>query len=88
MGAIQIGIRWYRRDKSNTMVGDNRWPLSISLLSGDHTLVRVPLVPIALDRKPLPPGEYEVRIGMARETVAMFADNGDGILTIPVVITQ
>jgi len=87
VGAVQIGIRWYRRDKSNTMVGDNRWPLFVSLLSGDHTIVRVPLVPTALDQKPLPPGEYEVRIGMARETVAMFADNGDAILSMPVVVT-
>ena len=86
VGAVQIGIRWYRRDKSNTMVGDNRWPLFISLLSGDHTLVRVPLAPTALDRNPLPPGEYEVRIGMVRETVGVFADNGDAILSIPVVI--
>jgi hypothetical protein len=85
-GAVQIGIRWYRRDKSNAIVGDNRWPLSISLLSGDHTLLRVPLVPTALDGKPLPPGEYEVRIGMVREMVGFFADNGDAILSIPVVI--
>jgi hypothetical protein len=85
-GAVQIALRWYRRDVTNVPVGDNRWPLSISLLPGDRTRVRVPLVPLDLDGKRLPSGEYEVHVEMVRETVAFFSDNGDAVLSIPVLI--
>jgi len=57
------------------------------MLPGDRTRLQVPLAPIGLDGKPLPPGEYYVRVGMVREAVALFADNGDAVLSIPVVVT-
>lgn len=87
-GAIQIALRWYRRGNGDEIVGDNRWALAISMLPGDRTRVRVPLAPIALDGSPLPPGEYEVRIGLVRETVALFADNGDAVVSLPVVLAR
>jgi hypothetical protein len=86
-GAVQIALRWHRRDQKEPFVGDNRWPLTVSMLAGDRMRLSVPLRPIGLDAKPLPPGEYDVRIGMVRETVALFADNGDAVLSIPVVVT-
>jgi hypothetical protein len=87
-GAIQIALRWYRRASRDEIVGDNRWALAISMLPGDRTRVRVPLAPIALDGKPLPPGEYEVRIGLVREKVALFADNGDAVVSLPVMVAR
>ncbi len=87
-GAVQIALRWYRRDAPDRFVGDNRWPMAISLLAGDHTRVRVPLAPIGMDGKPLPPGEYDVRVGMVRETLALFEQNGDAVLSFPVVVTR
>jgi len=87
-GAIQIALRWYRRANRDEIVGDNRWALAISMLPGDRTRVRVPLAPIALEGKPLPPGEYEVRIGLVREKVALFADNGDAVVSLPVVVAR
>jgi hypothetical protein len=87
-GAIQIALRWYRRANRDEIVGDNRWALAISMLPGDRTRVRVPLAPVALDAKPLPPGEYEVRIGLVREKVALFADNGDEVVVLPVVVAR
>ncbi len=87
VGAVQIALRWHRRDQKEPFLGDNRWPLTISMLAGDRLRLKVPLKPIGLDAKPLPPGEYDVRIGMVRETVALFADNGDAVLSIPVVVT-
>lgn len=87
-GAIQIALRWYRRVSRDELVGDNRWALAISMLPGDRTRVRVPLAPIALDGKPLPPGEYEVRVGLVREKVALFADNGDAVVSLPVLLAQ
>jgi hypothetical protein len=87
-GAIQIALRWYRRANRDEIVGNNRWALAISMLPGDRTRVRVPLAPTALDGKPLPPGEYEVRIGLVREKVALFADNGDAVVSLPVVVTR
>lgn len=85
-GAVQVALRWYRRGKPDAFVGDNRWALSVSMLPGDRTRLRVPIAPIGLDGKPLPTGEYDVRVGMVRETVALFADNGDAILSIPVAV--
>ena len=38
--------------------------------------------------EPLPPGEYEVRIGLVREKVALFADNGDEVVVLPVVVAR
>lgn len=87
-GAVQIALRWYRRGDREEFVGDNRWALAIAMLPGDHTRVLVPLAPIGLDGKPLPAGQYEVRVGLVRETVALFADNGDAVVTIPVVVTR
>ncbi|MEO8565964.1 MAG: hypothetical protein ABI541_06235 [Betaproteobacteria bacterium] len=84
--AIQIALRWYRKGNRSEFVGDNRWGLSVSMLPGDRTRLQVPLAPIGLDGKPLPPGEYDVHVGMVRETVALFADNGDEVLSIPVVV--
>ena len=86
--AIQVALRWYRHSDGEAFVGDNRWALSVSMLPGDHTRLLVPLAPIGLDGKPLPPGEYEVRVGMVRETVALFAENGDAVLSIPVLVSR
>ncbi|MDQ2963956.1 MAG: hypothetical protein M3R31_12500, partial [Pseudomonadota bacterium] len=86
-GAVQIVLRWHHRGQPEPFVGDNRWPLMVSMLTGDRTRLRVPVKPIGLDGKPLPPGEYDLRIGMVRETVALFADSGDAVLSIAVVVT-
>jgi hypothetical protein len=86
VGAVQIALRWYAHGKSDSFVGDNRWALSISMLAGDRARLRVPLKPIGLDGKTLPPGEYDIRLGMVRETVGLFADNGDAVLSIPVTV--
>jgi hypothetical protein len=85
--AIQVAIRWYRKGDDGAFVGDNRWSLAVSMLPGDRTRVRVPLVPIGLDGKALPTGDYEVKVGMVRETVALFADNGDAVLSIPILVS-
>ena len=84
--AVQIAIRWSRKGDSGAFVGDNRWALAVSMLPGDHTRLRVPLAPTGLDGGSLAPGEYEVWIGMVRETVGVFADNGDAVLSIPIVV--
>ena len=70
VGAVEIALRWHRRDKSKSLVADNRWPLVISLFPGDHTRIKVPLAPTDLDGNALRPGNYDVRIGMIREGVA------------------
>ena len=86
--AVQIALRWYKRGDTGKFVGDNRWALGLSMLPGDQTRVLVPLVPTALNGMPLLPGEYDVRVGLVRETVALFADNGDAFVSIPVVIAR
>jgi hypothetical protein len=57
--------------------------MAISLLPGDTTRVRVPLSPVALNGERLPPGRYEIRIGLFREGFDWIAADAG---RIPVVI--
>jgi hypothetical protein len=82
-GVVRIASRWYHADDSSSMVGNNWWDMAISLLPGDTTRVRVPLSPVALNGERLPPGRYEIRIGLFREGFDWIAADAG---RIPVVI--
>lgn len=81
-GAVQIGLRWYRAGDASQLLGDNRWAMAVSLLPGDTTRVRVPLSPVATKGGPLPPGTYDVRIGVVRENFAWFATDPNPICVV------
>ncbi len=85
-GAVQFGLRWYGKGPGTTLLADNRWPLALTLLPGEQTRLRLPLVPIGLDGSRLPPGEYSVSVGMVREKHAWFADDGDPLLKVDVTV--
>ena len=83
VGATRLAIRWHPRGVVDRFVADNRADFGVALLPGDRTRMLVGLTASGLDGKPLPPGDYDVRIGLVREGMALFADNGDVMLTIP-----
>jgi hypothetical protein len=87
-GSIQIALRWRVQGKPDQVAADNRWPLMISLLTGDRTRIRVPLRPVAQNGEALPPGEYDVGVEMVREPGTYFSNSADARLSIPVVVTS
>lgn len=87
-GAVQIGLRWYRADSPQRIVGDNRWAMAVSLLPGDQIRMAVPLLPLGLDGKSLARGSYDVRIGMVREGYAWFNGSGSKPIDIPAEVSQ
>jgi hypothetical protein len=85
-GAVQFGLRWYRKEPGAPLLADNRWPLALTLLPGEQTQLLLPLVPVGLDGARLMPGEYAVSVGMVREKHAWFADEGDPLLKVNVTL--
>jgi len=85
-GAVQFGLRWYRKEPGSPLLADNRWPLALTLLPGEQTRLLLPLVPVGLDGSRLMPGDYMVNVGMVREKHAWFADGGDPLLTLDVTV--
>ncbi|MEO8537738.1 MAG: hypothetical protein ABI533_09435, partial [Betaproteobacteria bacterium] len=85
-GVVKIALQWYRRDRPEVKVGDNRWPLAVSMLGSDHMRVRVPLHAFADGGAPFSAGDYVVRISMVREGFALFANEEP--VTIAVRVTR
>jgi hypothetical protein len=85
-GAVQFGLRWYRKEPGSPLLADNRWPLALTLLPGEQLELLLPLVPIGLDGARLMPGEYAVSVGMVREKHAWFVDGGDALINLDVTV--
>lgn len=82
--AVRIGLRWYREGAE---IADLRAELPRTLSPGDAVDVELTLDPRTREGEPLPPGRYEVRIGLVQELVRWFRDAGDRELTLPVEVT-
>jgi len=76
-GAVRIATVWTR---AGVRAAEPRTELSWAVVPGDEIVVDLPFAAVASDGKPLPPGRYEVRIGLVQELVRWFADAGDGTL--------
>jgi hypothetical protein len=73
--AVRMGVRWFRE---GALVADQpRVELPRSPAPGEAVDLEVPLAARGADGQPLPPGRYEVRIGLVQELVRWFADAGD-----------
>lgn len=73
-GAVRVGIRWYR---DGAVAADHRAELRHVLAPGAATRIKVPIAARTPEGTPLPPGTYEVRIGMVQELVQWFEDAGE-----------
>ncbi len=79
-GAVRIATVWTRADVPGMRVAEPRTELSWAVLPGDEIVVDLLFAAVGPDGKPLPPGHYEVRIGLVQELVRWFTDAGDGTL--------
>ncbi len=82
--AVRIGIRWLR---NGVVVADTqRTELPHTLHPGEPAEVNVDLTARDNNGQPLPPGTYEVRIGLLQELVLWFEDAGDGAARVAVEV--
>jgi Dolichyl-phosphate-mannose-protein mannosyltransferase len=81
--AVRIGVRW---SHDGVLVQDQRVELPRSLDPGGSVKVEVPLAARGADGKPLPPGRYQVRIGLVQELVQWFEDEGGAGVVMPVEV--
>jgi hypothetical protein len=77
---VAIGITWMIEGDAVPRL-EQRIDLPFSLHPGE----RLMLAP-SLDPGQLPPGSYEVRIGLVHEGVTWFAERGGALIRVPVTI--
>jgi len=82
VGVVKFALDWSRHGTPAATVGNNRWPLWISMLPGDRNRILVPIDPQSSKGKRLPPGLYDLTIRMVREGVAMFPEAQSPPLTV------
>jgi len=82
---VRVGVRWLR---DGAPAADQRVELPRSLAPGETAEVEVPLTARGADGRLLPPGRYEVRIGMVQELVRWFAETGDTEMSIQVDVKE
>jgi hypothetical protein len=82
-GSVRIAVVWSR---AGARVAEPRVELPWALAPGDEAVADLPFAAQGADGKPLPPGRYEVRIGLVQELVQWFTDAGDGELGLAVEV--
>ena len=82
-GSVRIAVVWSR---AGARLAEPRVELPWALAPGDEAVADLPFAAQGTDGKPLPPGRYEVRIGLVQELVRWFTDTGDGELVVEVEV--
>jgi hypothetical protein len=82
-GAVRLGIRWLR---DGTVVAEHRAELPHVLAPGMTVEMNIPIAARTPEGTPLPPGRYEVRIGLVQELVRWFPEDGDRSIRIEVEV--
>ena len=78
-GSVKLGIL---RLPQGQILAEQRSELPHTMFHNDEVEVRVKSSPVGFDGKRMPPGRYEVWIGLVQENTAWFYDKGDGVLTL------
>lgn len=85
-GRVNVGILWFSRGNFATPLAEHRSELPYAMFTNDEVEIDVPLNPIGYDGKRLPPGIYEVWIGLVQESVTWFFEKGDDVLKLTVEV--
>ncbi len=85
-GSVNLGILWLAKDQPGKRLAEHRAKLPYTMFHEDEVEVDVNLDPVGYDAKRLPPGHYEVWIGLIQEHVAWFYDKGDDVLKLTVQV--
>lgn len=81
--AVRIGLQWHREGAA---VADLRAELPRTLSPGEQVEFELALEPRTPRDERLPPGRYEVRIGLVQELVRWFREAGDEELALQVEV--
>jgi hypothetical protein len=84
-GSVRVGVLWHRAGYLASPAAVQRVELPRSLLPGDAVDFSFRLVPAAADGTRLPPGEYELWIGLLQEGVNWFYTSGDSVRKLRVI---
>jgi hypothetical protein len=82
--SVRVGARWFDQDAVG--VTESRAELPATLMPGQAARVDLRLVARDAHGAALPPGTYDVTVGLVQEGVSWFADHGDGVLNLQVVV--
>ena len=85
-GSVRVGILWFARGQTERRLAEHRAELPRTVFSRDVLDVKIALQPVGYDGNPLPPGHYEVWIGLVQEDVAWFYGKGDAVLKLAVEV--
>lgn len=83
-GAVRLGALWFRPGDTDRAAAVQRIDLPRTLVPGESANVTFHLSAIAEGSKELPPGEYEVWIGLMQEGVNWFYRSGDAVRKLKV----
>jgi len=83
--SVAFGYYWTRAGDRHRLE-EQRIALPYSLAPGEHWSTAMVLDLDAQPLRQLPPGEYDLHVGLVLEGVAWFLDRGDAGVTIPVTI--
>lgn len=75
--AVKVGQLWFNKNDMSQRVSEGRTQLPFSLFPNDKLQTKIELSPIGYDGKPLPPGDYEVWVGLIQESVKWFYEYGE-----------
>ena len=87
-GSVRIGILWFAWNDPNTVLADQRADFRYTLYPGDRAASGVVINPVGKNGQALPPGDYDVRIGLVQEFVAWFYQKGDAMLRLTVHVEK
>jgi hypothetical protein len=85
-GSVNLGILWFAKGQTEKRLAEDRAKLPYAMFHEDEAEIDVVLNPLGYDGKPLPPGHYEVWVGLVQEHVAWFYDKGDAVLKLTVEV--
>jgi hypothetical protein len=87
-GSVRIGIVWFKIGQMEKRLSEHRKEIIPSLFPGEESEIEIELRPSDYYGKPLPPGDYEVWIGLVQEHITWFYEKGDHIIKLYVKVTN
>jgi hypothetical protein len=85
-GAVQVGARWYRQGDRSAVLSDQRWTVELGLHPGDSTTIAARFAPEDRAGRRLPPGRYDLKLGLVRETIAWVAEAVDDASVVAIEV--
>lgn len=81
-GSVRLGILWFAKGQTGKRLAEHRAELPRTMFHDDEAQIDVALNPVGHDGKRLPPGDYEVWIGLVQEGMFWFYQKGDKVLKL------